>query len=118
MFWERLQREKAPDHLLRAVAGLGGDWAGSVVLVGPDGGERAELERLAGELNLQNRIVFTGEVDEATKRDLLAGAECLVLPSFYDAQGIVLAEARGPGRPVIAASGRGVHGLEDPSPDG
>src|SRR3989441_7196954 len=76
MFLGRLQREKSPDHLLRAVAGLGGDWAGSVVLVGPDGGERAALERLAGELNLQNRIVFTGEVDVAAERDHLAGPGC------------------------------------------
>src|SRR3989441_6890584 len=93
MFLGRLQREKSPDHLLRAVARLGGDWAGSVVLVGPNGGERAPLERLAGELNLRNRIVFAGEVDEATKRDLLAGAECLVLPSFYAGPGNVLSGA-------------------------
>src|SRR2546422_7727086 len=118
MFWERLQREKAPDHLLRAVAGLGGDWAGSVVLVGPDGGERAALERLAGELNLQNRIVFTGEVDEATKRDLLAGADCLVLPSFYEAQGIVIAEAWAQGRPVVASAVGGVPEIVDDSQDG
>src|SRR2546422_11663109 len=107
MFWERLQREKAPDHLLRAVAGLGGDWAGSVVLVGPDGGERAALERLAGELNLRNRVVFTGEVDEATKRDLLAGADCLVLPGFYEGQGIVIAGAWAPGRPGAGTAGGG-----------
>src|SRR3989442_8182659 len=56
MFLGRLQREKSPDHLLRAVAGLGGDWAGSVVLVGPDGGERAEIQRLAGGLDLPERI--------------------------------------------------------------
>src|SRR2546425_10798082 len=68
MFLGRLQREKSPDHLLQAIARLGRDWAGSVALVGPAGGERAALEGLAGELNLRNRIDFTGEVDEATKR--------------------------------------------------
>jgi len=118
VFLGRLQREKSPDHLLRAVARLGGDWAGSVVLVGPDGGERAALERLAGELNLRNRVVFTGEVDEATKRDLLAGAECLVLPSFYEAQGIVLAEAWAQGRPVIATAVGGIPEIVDRAQDG
>jgi len=118
VFLGRLHRDKSADHLLRAVARLGSEWAGSVVLVGPDGGERAALERLAGELNLRNRIVFAGEVDEATKRDLLAGAECLVLPSFYEAQGIVIAEAWAQGRPVIATAVGGVPEMVADSQDG
>ena len=118
VFLGRLHRDKSADHLLRAVARLGSEWAGSVVLVGPDGGERAVLERLAGELNLRNRIVFAGEVDEATKRDLLAGAECLVLPSFYEAQGIVIAEAWAQGRPVIATAVGGVPEMVADSQDG
>ena len=118
VFLGRLHRDKSADHLLRAVARLGSEWAGSVVLVGPDGGERAALERLAGELNIRNRIVFAGEVDEATKRDLLAGAECLVLPSFYEAQGIVIAEAWAQGRPVIATAVGGVPEMVADSQDG
>src|SRR5437667_10189279 len=97
VFLGRLQREKSPDHLLRAVARLGGDWAGSVVLVGPDGGERAALERLAGDLNLRNRVVFTGEVDEATKRDLLRAAAGLAFRRF--------SESRGTGFPATGREG-------------
>src|SRR5438128_6604485 len=78
VFLGRLQREKSPDHLLRAVARLGGDWAGSVVLVGPDGSERAAVERLAGELNLRNGDGLTGEGDEATKSDPARGDDSLV----------------------------------------
>jgi glycosyltransferase involved in cell wall biosynthesis len=47
-------------------------------------------------------------VDEVTKRDLLAGAECLVLPSFYEAQGIAIAEAWAQARPVVAARVGGI----------
>jgi glycosyltransferase involved in cell wall biosynthesis len=108
VFLGRLHRAKAPDHLLRAVAALGDEWTGSVVFIGPDGGERASLERIAGEPNLQGRVVFAGEVDEVTKRDLLAGAECLVLPSFYEAQGIAIAEAWAQARPVVAARVGGI----------
>lgn len=118
MFLGRLHREKSPDHLLRAVAALGDDWTGDVVFVGPDGGERLSLERLAGELHLRNRLVFAGEVDEATKRDLLAGAECLVLPSFYEAQGIAIAEAWAQARPVIASEVGGIPYLVNSSQDG
>jgi len=118
VFLGRLHREKSPEHLLRAVAALGTDWTGSVVFVGPDAGERLALERLAGELRLRNRVVFAGEVDEATKRDLLAGAECLVLPSFYEAQGIAIAEAWAQGRPVVASEVGGVPDLVNNSQDG
>jgi len=118
VFLGRLHREKSPEHLLRAVAALGDDWTGSVVFVGPDAGERLALERLAGELRLRNRVVFAGEVEEATKRDLLAGAECLVLPSFYEAQGIAIAEAWAQGRPVVASEVGGVPDLVNNSQDG
>ena len=118
VFLGRLHREKSPEHLLRAVAALGTDWTGSVVFVGPDAGERLALERLAGELRLRNRVVFAGEVDEPTKRDLLAGAECLVLPSFYEAQGIAIAEAWAQGRPVVASEVGGVPDLVNNSQDG
>ncbi len=118
VFLGRLHREKSPDHLLRAVAALGDEWKGSAVFVGPDGGERASLERLARDLNLTNRVVFAGEVDEATKRDLLAGSECLVLPSFYEAQGIAVAEAWAQGRPVIASEVGGLPYLVNGSQDG
>jgi len=100
------------------VAALRDDWTGSVVFVGPDAGERLALERLAGELHLRNRVVFAGEVDEANKRDLLAGAECLVLPSFYEAQGIAIAEAWAQARPVVASEVGGVPDLVNNSQDG
>ena len=118
VFVGRLQKEKAPDHLLRAMSNLRDDWPGSVVLAGPDGGERPLLERLARGLDLEKRIVFAGEVDEATKRDLLAGAECLVLPSLYEAQGIVIAEAWAQGRPVVASAVGGVPEMVDNGQDG
>ncbi len=118
VFLGRLHREKSPEHVLRAVAALGDDWTGSVVFVGPDAGERLPLERLAGDLHLRNRVVFAGEVDEPTKRDLLAGAECLVLPSFYEAQGIAIAEAWAQGRPIVASEVGGVLDLVNSSQDG
>jgi glycosyltransferase involved in cell wall biosynthesis len=118
VFLGRLHREKAPDHLLRAVTALGDEWTGSVVFIGPDGGERAGLERLAIELGLRTRVVFAGEVDEPTKRDLLAGAECLVLPSFYEAQGIAIAEAWAQARPIVAARVGGVPYLVEQGQDG
>jgi glycosyltransferase involved in cell wall biosynthesis len=118
LFLGRLHREKSPDHLLRAIASLGSAWSGEVVFAGPDGGERVSLERLARSLGLGDRVVFAGEVDETTKRDLLSGALCLVLPSFYEAQGIVIAEAWAQGRPVIASRVGGIPYMVNDGRDG
>ncbi len=113
----RLQKEKSVDTLLRAFATLppGGE---SLVLAGPDGGEGARLRALAASLGIQARVRFLGEVDEATKRDLLAGCEVLVLPSFYEAQGIAILEAWAQGRPVIASRVGGVRELVEDGRDG
>jgi len=102
VFLGRLHPEKSPDHLLRATAALP-EWSGSLAFVGPDGGARVALETLAANLRLGGRVAFTGEVNEATKRDVLAGARCLVLPSFYEAQGIAILEAWAQGIPVVAS---------------
>lgn len=118
VFLGRLHREKSPDHVLRAVASLRGAWDGSVVFVGPDGGERTRLARLADELGLRGRIVFAGETDDATKRDILSGAACLVLPSFYEAQGIAILEAWAQGRAVVASRVGGVPYLVHDRHDG
>src|SRR5207244_8192067 len=65
-----------------------------------------------------SRLLLSGEVDEATKRVRLAVVECLVLPSFYEAQVIVLAEAWAQGRPVIATAVGGIPEIVDRSQDG
>src|SRR5256885_8052787 len=66
-----------------------------LIVVG-EGRERDALERLA-----TDNVVFTGRVDEATKRDLLASARGFVLPADEDF-GIVCVEALASGAPVIA----------------
>ena len=66
-----------------------------LIVVG-DGRERDALERIAPQ-----NVVFTGRVDEATKRQLLASARGLVFPAEDDF-GIVCVEALAAGAPVVA----------------
>lgn len=117
VFLGRLHREKSPDHLLRAASSLR-EWTGSIAFVGPDGGARASLETLAAKLGLRERVVFTGDVDEGSKWDVLAGAACLVLPSFYEAQGIAVLEAWAQGIPVVASRVGGIPFLVQDGVDG
>src|SRR3970282_2951872 len=117
LFVGRLHREKSLDHLLRAGAALR-ERDVSLVLAGPDAGGRRGLEAPAAALGLGDRIRFLGSVDESTKRDLLAGCECLVLPSFYEAQGITILEAWAQCRPVVARQGGGIPYLVRDGTDG
>jgi phosphatidylinositol alpha-1,6-mannosyltransferase len=68
-----------------------------------DGDLRPELERLAGELGVQDGVRFHGRVSEERKADLLAHARCLAMPSRGEGFGIVYAEAMRLGRPCLVS---------------
>ncbi|MEK6923219.1 MAG: glycosyltransferase family 4 protein [Nanoarchaeota archaeon] len=78
------------------------------IFVGPDHGHREELEKLAKELKVENKILFVGEVSEEEKLDALASCDVLVMPSDYEAFGISLVEAMAQGKPVIAHNAGGM----------
>ena len=67
-----------------------------------DGGIRSQLEALAGELGLGDRVVFHGFVPQDQCASLLAGIDALLLPSLYECGGAVVLEAMAMGLPVIA----------------
>jgi glycosyltransferase involved in cell wall biosynthesis len=91
LFIGRLSAYKRADVAVRAFARS----RRRLIVVG-EGRERETLERLA-----TDNIVFTGRVDDVTKRDLLASARGLVFPAEDDF-GIVCVEALASGAPVVA----------------
>jgi glycosyltransferase involved in cell wall biosynthesis len=80
-----------------------------LVLVGADGGEQAHVERRIQELGLGDRVRLTGFIPDES---LLAGgfreARLFVLPSQYEAFGLVLLESLAQGTPVIASRVGGI----------
>jgi glycosyltransferase involved in cell wall biosynthesis len=82
-----------------------------LIVVG-EGRERDALERLA-----TDNVAFTGRVDDATKRDLLASARGLVFPAEDDF-GIVCVEALASGAPVIALNKGGASEIVREGTDG
>ena len=108
----RLVHEKGVDVLLRALAGLSGEWRAQIV---GDGAERATLERLAQSLGIGERVEFLGWVDPSDVPGYLRGWHALALPSRTTAHwreqfGRVLIEAMGCGVvPVGAATGEIPH---------
>ncbi|HET7699291.1 MAG TPA: glycosyltransferase, partial [Candidatus Limnocylindria bacterium] len=91
LFVGRLSRYKRADVAVQAFANT----RRRLIVVG-DGRERESLERLA-----RDNVAFTGRVDEATKRQLLASARGLIFPAEDDF-GIVCVEALASGAPVVA----------------
>lgn len=63
-----------------------------------------QIFALVKQLGLEDRIKFTGFVDEATKVTLMQEASAFVLPSFYEGFGIPVLEAMACGTPVVISN--------------
>jgi glycosyltransferase involved in cell wall biosynthesis len=102
----RLIKGKGVDVLLRAAAGLPGEWRAYVLGVGP---LRESLVSLARELGLADRVVFDTPIPSTQMPAYLGGLDTLVLPSrtcpnWKEQFGRVLVEAMACGVPVIGST--------------
>ncbi|MDE1820048.1 MAG: glycosyltransferase family 4 protein [Euryarchaeota archaeon] len=90
-----------------------------LVLLGEDGGEGAATRSKAEKLSLASRVHMTGFVkDESLLASAYAQAEAFVLPSEYEAFGLVLLEAMAQGTPVVATRVGGIPSLVDDGKNG
>lgn len=108
LFLARLAHDKGLPDLVRAMARVPG---ATLAVCGRDAGARAESERTARRLGLSDRVRFLGPVAEP--RHAYAACDLFVLPSHYEAFGIVLLEAMAQGRPVIATTAGGMPEVVD-----
>jgi glycosyltransferase involved in cell wall biosynthesis len=100
LFVGRLRYYKGADRLVRAMA----DVPARAVFVGADASaRRADLERLAAELGVGERVHFVGALDDEELRAHYQAAQIFVLPSVErsEAFGIVQVEAQAAGLPVV-----------------
>jgi len=105
LFLGRLHRIKGLINLIDAWAkGAPRGW--TLQLTGPDcDGHRSELEARIRRCGIQRSVRITGAVDGEEKWRTLARASALVLPSFSENFGLVVAEALAAGTPVAATTG-------------
>ncbi len=104
----RLEHVKGVDLLLEAVKKLSdsSDRQFSVRLAGK-GSLRSELEQQAFALGIDHRISFLGRLSREEMLEEFQGANCFVLPTRYEAFGVVLIEAMATGLPLIATRSGG-----------
>lgn len=76
-----------------------------LVLAGPDGSARAEVDAAVAALPaaVRDRVVLVGRVDDDGRRALLEEATLLAYPSLYEGFGFPVLEAMTLGVPVLAA---------------
>ncbi|MDE0330289.1 MAG: glycosyltransferase family 4 protein [Nitrospinae bacterium] len=111
-FVGRLVYSKGVDVLLKALAGLSGEWRAQIV---GDGNELGTLKQLARSIGIGERVEFLGWVDRSDVPGYLRGWHVLALPSrttthWREQFGRVLIEAMACGVvPVGAATGEITH---------
>lgn len=111
VFFGRIHKVKAVDTLILAWGQLADrfkDW--ELVIAGPDGGVKEDLEALTAERKVP-RVTWTGELNGPAKYEFLAQADLYVLPSYTENFGVTVAEALACGTPVIASQGTPWEGL-------
>jgi len=103
LFVGRVTGEKQIDVLLRAAKLLPAELDAKVEIVG-GGDQLKNLQHLAAELGIADRVTFTGRVTDEQLRDAYHRASVLAMPSIAELQSIVTMEAMASALPVVAAN--------------
>jgi len=106
LFAGRLATNKGLPDLIDAMSQLESPDTVDLVLMGADMGLGKELDKAADSRNIAMHRL--GHVDDDVYRSSLSAAEILVLPSEYEAFGIVLLEAAAAATPVIGTRVGGI----------
>jgi glycosyltransferase involved in cell wall biosynthesis len=96
----RVHKSKGIQYILDAIK----DLDCNLLVVGPDGGYKEELEKQIEEYSIRERIIFTGPV---SNEELVAAynvADIFVLASEWEGFGLVAIEAMASGTPVITSN--------------
>ena len=111
LFLSRIDPKKGLELLLNAFNLVAANAPRLRLVIAGDGEPSyvAQIHRLAGELPVQNRIIFMGNVNAEQKRQLFAEADLFVLPSYSENFGVAVAEAMAHGVPVLISPHVGIH---------
>jgi glycosyltransferase involved in cell wall biosynthesis len=102
----RLEPEKGHPTLLEAWPQVLSEVPDAYLLIVGEGSRRDALEAQARELRIAHRVVFTGRRDDVPA--VTAALDVAVLPSYREAQGMVILEAMALSRPVVASNVGGI----------
>ncbi len=102
----RLMERKGHRYLFEAFSTLTGNYPNLKLLVVGGGPLENDLKVLTQRLGINERVIFTGKVENAP--EYIKASDLLVLPSWREALGLVFLEAMYLGVPVIGANEAGI----------
>lgn len=104
---QRLVGRKGVEYMLRAAALVVRENKNVKFMIVGEGPERDSLVRLARQLKLGDKVIFTGKVKEAEKHLYYSAANIFALHTIHEGLGIVLLEAIASGLPVVTCRAGG-----------
>jgi glycosyltransferase involved in cell wall biosynthesis len=106
LFVGTLINYKNPYLLIKALSRVNQYFSETILIMVGDGPLRSDLEKLAGELGISDKVRFTGTQVGNTKAMYYKAADIFVLPStgVTESFGIVLLEASIAGLPLVVSS--------------
>jgi len=107
----RLHPRKGFQYAIAAMPHILKEEPNTVLVIMGDGPYRRALEALAKKLGVDKNVIFTGYVDENTKKEALIDADVVVIPSLIEPFGLVALEAMTMGKPIIASDVDGLREL-------
>jgi glycogen(starch) synthase len=124
LFAGRLEYEKGVQTVLHALEEVEAAVGAVRFLVAGVGTYSDELKRLVADLHLEDRVQFTGFLEDHDLRLHYAAADVALAPSIYEPFGLVAVEAMACGTPVVVGDTGGLreivaggHGLTFPPED-
>ncbi|MCX4537902.1 glycosyltransferase [Streptomyces sp. NBC_01669] len=117
LFVGRLDAEKNVHELLRALPLLPAELRVTAEIVG-DGSCRRDLEALALELGIADRVTFHGLVSDQAVLDAYVRCDVFCMPGTAELQSLVTMEAMAAGKPVVAADAMALPHLVHPGRNG
>jgi len=114
LFLGRIHKIKGLDLLVKAFADLSKPLNDiKLVIVGPDEGYLPSLKTLVADLEISDKVLFTGPLYGQEKLNAYVDADVYVLPSYYETFPLTVLEACACGTPVILTDRCGIAGTID-----
>lgn len=99
----RIDMLKGVDLILKAASFLGEKHIIKVAIVG-DGAWKKTMQKLASSLGVAESFFFLGHLSHNLTMEVLKNSRCLVLPSFYESDPLIVKEGMALGMPIICSN--------------
>jgi len=114
----RIAKEKNIEFLLRSFQKIAAQKPETRLMIVAFGPYQGVLQKLAQELGIADKVIFTGRVERTEVYNYLKAGDLFVCASKTETQGLVISEAKACGKPAVAINARGIAQMIENGVDG